>query len=68
MEIRQRKYIGKRCLNEKGQARQGFDACRAVSLYSGQTEKVNLGFVDARGSILIGRISLCSVQDYGMMR
>ena len=31
-EIGLRKYIGKRCLNEMGQARQGFDACRAVSL------------------------------------
>ena len=35
MEIELRKYIGKRCLIEIGQARQGFDACRAVSLHGG---------------------------------
>ena len=34
-----RKYIGKRCLTNKGQARQGFDACRALSLYEGHEEK-----------------------------
>lgn len=56
MEIERRKYIGKRCLIEIGQARQGFDACRAVSLCGEQTEKANAGFVDARGSILVGRI------------
>ena len=28
-----RKFTGKRCLTNKGQARQGFDTCRAVSLY-----------------------------------
>lgn len=51
-----RKYIGKRCLNEMGQARQGFDSCRAVSLYEGHEEKADAGFVDAQGSILTGRI------------
>ena len=34
-EIGLRKYIGKRCLIEIGQARQGFDACRAMSLHGG---------------------------------
>ena len=62
-----RKFTGKRCLNEIGQARQGFDAYRAVSLYGGQIEKASLGFIDAQGSILIGRISLCPMQNYGMM-
>ena len=28
-----RKFTGKRCLTNKGQARQGFHTCRAVSLY-----------------------------------
>lgn len=56
MEIERRKYIGKRCLTKIGQVRQGFDACRAVSLCGGQTEKANAGFVDAQGSILTGRI------------
>ena len=51
-----RKYIGKRCLTKIGQARQGFDACRAVSLYEGHEEKADAGFVDAQGSILTGRI------------
>ena len=51
-----RKYIGKRCLTKIGQARQGFDACRAVSLYEGHGEKADAGFVDAQGSILTGRI------------
>ena len=54
--IRLRKYIGKRCLTKIGQARQGFDACRAVSLYEGHGEKADAGFVDAQGSILTGRI------------
>ena len=40
----------------KGQARQGFDSCRAVSLYEGHEEKADAGFVDAQGSILTGRI------------
>ena len=31
-EIGLRKFAGKRCLTNKGQARQGFDTCRAVSL------------------------------------
>lgn len=35
VEIGLRKYIGKRCLTNKGQARQGFDTCRAVSFYGG---------------------------------
>ena len=39
MEIGLRKYIGKRCLTKIGQARQGLDACRAVSLYEGHEEK-----------------------------
>ena len=56
VEIGPRKYIGKRCLTKIGQARQGFDACRAVSLYEGQEEKADAGFVDAQGSILTGRI------------
>ena len=34
-----RKFTGMRCLTNKGQARQGFDACRAVSLYEGHEEK-----------------------------
>lgn len=51
-----RKYIGKRCLTKIGQARQGFDACRAVSLCREQAEIAGAEFVDARGSILIGRI------------
>ena len=32
-EIGLQKYIRERCLNEVGQARQGFDACRTLSLY-----------------------------------
>lgn len=56
MEIRLRKYIGKRCLTKIGQVRQGFDACRAVSLCGGQTEKANAGFVDARGNVLVSRL------------
>ena len=51
-----RKQIGKRCLTNKGQARQGFDACRALSLRGGQVKKADAGFVDAQGSILTGRI------------
>lgn len=51
-----RKYIEKRCLTKIGQARQGFDACRAVSLCGEQAEIAGAEFVDARGSILIGRI------------
>ena len=51
-----RKFTGKRCLTNKGQARQGFDTCRAVSLYEGHGEKADAGFVDAQGSILTGRI------------
>ena len=50
------KFTGKRCLTNKGQAWQGFDACRAVSLYEGHGEKADAGFVDAQGSILTGRI------------
>ena len=34
-----RKFTGKRCLTNKGQARQGFDTCRAVPLYEGHGEK-----------------------------
>ena len=68
MEIRLRKYIGKRCLNEIGQARQSFDACRAVSLYEGHEEKADAGFVDAQGSILIGRIFVAFRANYGMMK
>ena len=51
-----RKFTGKRCLTNKGQAWQGFDACRALSLYGGQVKKADAGFVDAQGSILTGRI------------
>ena len=51
-----RKFTGMRCLTNKGQARQGFDTCRAVSLCGEQAEIAGAGFVDARGSILIGRI------------
>ena len=51
-----RKFTGMRCLTNKGQARQGFDACRALSLYGGQVKKADAGFVDAQGSILTGRI------------
>ena len=47
---------GMRCLTNKGQARQGFDTCRAVSLCEGHGEKADAGFVDAQGSILTGRI------------
>ena len=39
MEIELRKFTGMRCLTNKGQARQGFDTCRAVSLYEGHEEK-----------------------------
>ena len=56
MEIELRKFTGMRCLTNKGQARQGFDTCRAVSLYEGHGEKADAGFVDAQGSILTGRI------------
>lgn len=51
-----RKFIGKRCLTNKGQARQGFDACRTVSLCEGHGEKADAEFVDAQGSFLTGRI------------
>lgn len=51
-----REFTGVRCLTNKGQARQGFDTCRAVSLYEGHGEKADAGFVDAQGSILTGRI------------
>ena len=63
-----RKYIGKRCLTKIGQARQGFDACRAVSLYEGHEEKADAGFVDAQGSILTGRIFVAFRANYGMMK
>lgn len=56
VEIGLRKYIGKRYLTKIGQARQGFDACRAVSLCEGHGEKADAGFVDAQGSFLTGRI------------
>ena len=56
MEIELRKFTGMRCLTNKGQARQGFDTCRAVSLCEGDGEKADAGFVDAQGSILTGRI------------
>ena len=39
VEIGLRKFAGKRCLTNKGQARQGFDACWAVSLCEGHGEK-----------------------------
>ncbi len=54
MEIGLRKFTGMRCLTNKGQARQGFDACRAVSLYKGHGEKADAGFVDAKGNVLVG--------------
>ena len=63
-----RKFTGKRCLTNKGQARQGFDTCRAVSLYEGHEEKADAGFVDAQGSILIGRIFVAFHANYGMMK
>ena len=47
---------GMRCLTNKGQARQGFDTCRAVSLYEGHEEKAELKGIDARGSELSGGI------------
>lgn len=56
MEIGLRKFTGTRCLTNEGQARKGFDACRAVSLCGEQAEIAGAEFVDARGSILIGRI------------
>ena len=56
MEIGLRKFTGMRCLTNKGQARQGFDACRVVSLYEGHGEKADAGFVDAQGRFLTGRI------------
>ena len=55
-EIGLRKFTGMRCLTNRGQARQGFDACRALSLRGGQVKKADAGFVDAQGSILTGRI------------
>ena len=54
--IRLRKFTEKRCLTNKGQARQGFDTCRAVSLYGEQGEKVGLKGIDAWGSELSGGI------------
>ena len=63
-----RKFTGKRCLTNKGQARQGFDTCRAVSLYKGHGEKADAGFVDARGSILTDRIFVAFRANYGMMK
>ena len=63
-----RKFAGKRCLTNKGQARQGFDTCRAVSLCEGHGEKADAGFVDAQGSILIGRIFVAFHANYGMMK
>ena len=62
------KFAGMRCLTNKGQARQGFDTCRAVSLYEGHEEKADAGFVDAQGSILIGRIFVAFHANYGMMK
>ena len=47
---------GMRCLTNKGQARQGFDTCRAVSLYGEQGEKVELKGIDVWGSELSGGI------------
>ena len=55
-EIGPRKYAGVQCLNKLGRARQDFDACRAVAFMRRAGRKMNLGFVDARGRILIGRI------------
>ena len=68
VEIGLQKYIGKRCLTKIGQARQGFDTCRAVSLYEGHGEKADAGFVDAQGSILTGRIFVAFRANYGMMK
>ena len=68
VEIGLRKFTGKRCLTNKGQAWQGFDACRAVSLYEGHGEKADAGFVDAQGSILTGRIFVAFRANYGMMK
>ena len=55
-ETEAQKYIGEGCSNGIGQARQGFDACRVVSLCEGHGEKADAGFVDAQGSFLTGRI------------
>ena len=63
-----RKFTGKRCLTNKGQARKGFDTCRAVSLCEGHGEKADAGFVDAQGSILTGRIFVAFRANYGMMK
>ena len=63
-----RKFTGVRCLTNKGQARQGFDTCRAVSLCEGHGEKADAGFVDAQGSILTGRIFVAFRANYGMMK
>ena len=68
VEIGLRKFTGKRCLTNKGQARQGFDSCRAVSLCEGHGEKADAGFVDAQGSILTGRIFVAFRANYGMMK
>ena len=62
------KFTGKRCLTNKGQARQSFDTCRAVSLCEGHGEKADAGFVDAQGSILTGRIFVAFRANYGMMK
>ena len=67
-EIGLRKFTEKRCLTNKGQARQGFDTCRAVSLCKGHGEKADAGFVDAQGSILTGRIFVAFRANYGMMK
>ena len=56
VEIRLRKFTGMRCLTNKGQVRQGFDTCRAVSLCREQGEKVELKGIDAWGSELSGGI------------
>ena len=68
MKIGLRKFTGMRCLTNKGQARQGFDTCRALSLYGGQVKKADAGFVDAQGSILTGRIFVAFRANYGMMK
>jgi len=39
-----------------------------VSLYEGHEEKADAGFVDAQGSILIGRIFVAFHANYGMMK
>ena len=39
-----------------------------MSLYEGHEEKADAGFVDAQGSILIGRIFVAFRANYGMMK